>query len=1114
MRSSFMLEFDRATQNAFNGALSAKLNAGSDKLEDLSKDKHYLGLIEKNKVSNPILALDYFIEYLKTHTPEKNINVSNEILILVYNSCQTDINDRKLRCNFSWDKLFSDNFWHTLNQQKSFSYIMLYLISFEVERYINCSNIDARINHLFQNLLSDDLVKYVGIKSSNQTFKEIQQWRDYLNRLKIGWEKSHLDDAGNIKANKQMLYKNFATLQKHYTIFIHFEGITQFCDSLYDLIAQFEEFLEDGNIYNAEIELKKILEIYSRVIMYDNYIKRITIIPILISLHETFSSKIKEIKKPAIISLTPLEKRYPFFDPEASITLTLIMKCEGGGYAYNLDVLIEFGDNLQTAPGSSVYSDHIIQRAPGIFDIEIPVKVKEPINESVIAIVDLSWTDGMGMPHSFSGDEQLLLEFKCENKRVNWESFKSTSPYSTKPVQKDEDYFGRETRLQPLINDIKTNLTSSWLYGQRRIGKTSTILGIQRELIKDAEFLVAMTTYGDFSHDNPKIMIDQMVKDLVKKFNLGNNYNIHAPEPNGSLAPLKDYLWEAHQKTNKKLFFMIDEFDELPLDFYAPNNISQPFWQTLRSISTTPYAGFLLVGGENVKRLKTTWGGSLNLLRTHRADRFLQEEFLNYTLLVRNPVKHELEITDDAIQYIFRLTQGNPFFTKLLCIVIQRESCRTHNSFITERDIERYVEVAINNELEMDHFQHFIEDGVKDESAKRELQIKLRAKFLHALSKTQRSNAYAKLDLFIKATEAAGIDHDGFKRLNREFIQREIIEERSTIVSLTMPLFQQFLASRGDIELPRFFRASEEYEEFQQEQERFKVTSEELQLLSEEWGVYQGRVITAASIRDWLNQFEELRDRRRVFDLLKKIRFIKKDDLVDVLKYAFKIATSGLTEVLNKRQRKRDDVYVSYLDGPGKSGAWVANEFKVINQILNNRFIELEAIKFGSKEEVNKFENMKALVLVDDFACTGNNVLDLLKNITDTIRIYGNKFGVKIVLFVAYGFETARDSILRYIKNNDLPIEVHFGDCFTTREKIFSSDSRYFDDDIEKKHLETLLVAHYGESIDKKNPRGYQQSEVAIIFPQNCPNNSLPIFWKSKDTQGFSWKPLFPRLKN
>ena len=69
------------------------------------------------------------------------------------------------------------------------------------------------------------------------------------------------------------------------------------------------------------------------------------------------------------------------------------------------------------------------------------------------------------------------------------------------------------------------------------------------------------------------------------------------PDFSNGLAPLSGFVDEALSITEHKLLFILDEFDELPLELLRRTELSTALFQPLRQISNKSGCAFLLIGG-------------------------------------------------------------------------------------------------------------------------------------------------------------------------------------------------------------------------------------------------------------------------------------------------------------------------------------------------------------------------------------------------------------------------------------------------------------------------------------------------------------------------------------
>ena len=117
---------------------------------------------------------------------------------------------------------------------------------------------------------------------------------------------------------------------------------------------------------------------------------------------------------------------------------------------------------------------------------------------------------------------------------------------------------------------------------------------------------------------------------------------------------------------------------------------------------------------------------------------------------------------------------------------------------------------------------------------------------------------------------------------------------------------------------------------------------------------------------------------------------------------------------------------------------------------------------------------------------------------------------MKVLLFTLFGFESGIERIRKKLEELDLNVEFQIGSQLDENEKIFSTNSRYFEDEDKKKDAKAI-ISYYGEKIESKTPLGYLDFQLGVVFPDNCPNNSLPILRGSIRSANFNWDPIFYR---
>ena len=112
----------------------------------------------------------------------------------------------------------------------------------------------------------------------------------------------------------------------------------------------------------------------------------------------------------------------------------------------------------------------------------------------------------------------------------------------------------------------------------------------------------------------------------------------------------------------------------------------------------------------------------------------------------------------------------------------------------------------------------------------------------------------------------------------------------------------------------------------------------------------------------------------------------------------------------------------------------------------------------------------------------------------------------KAFLVAVCGFEDAITRVEEAALSLQFPLEIHCVDTLTDSDKAFSESSSLFAAPSDRV-LAKQLATDFGEKLERKWPLGFGNCEALVTFFSNCPNNTLPIIYKS-DT---NWTALFQR---
>jgi len=805
--------------------------------------------------------------------------------------------------------------------------------------------------------------------------------------------------------------------------------------------------------------------------------------------------------KPTNLSVYKSEKKYPLHEIGRKLFIEIQIENEGPGYAFNVELnaksLIE---NIRIEQ-----SLHNIGRLePSIQSFRIPAKVIESEKIAFIEI-EIAWKN---FDNSISV-KQFEFEIDSQRSDIDWSLIELEQPYNLEPIESVEDLVGREKIINQLVRQsCAKSIGSSYIFGQKRVGKTSIVRALKSRLSSPG-YIVVYLEGGDFVCPSPHDTIHNLGKKLCRQISCIDSRFSHIQIPafkDGALSPIIDYLDSITLMSPEiKIVFILDEFDELPIDLYKRGPLGDSFFLTLRSISGKPQFGFLLVGGERMEFIMSCQGDVLNKFTSMRVDYFDKMKFWNdFKSLVKNPVKDWFDITDKAVSFLYEQTAGNPFYTKWICarlfeIMLDRRDCHITISEIKEACNESLNEIASNS------FQHFWEDGIFEISGDRCEEVSIRRrKILLAIANLIRYNKQTTIENIYEQDIISQYDYKEVTNELNQFVRRHVLNEKSNSYQCMVNFFKEWLINTGISEIMTTFSDLDSILERRKKEEESYIRSEELVELISEWGLYKGQKITEDMVRSWLQQFGDNVNQRLMFKILQGVSFYSSSRVREKMREAHGIVTRGLVYRKDIGQRKRGDILVSYFDGPGKSGGGIyAKLYADENNIYADNVIEKNKISKAIKTK----ENLNAIVLIDDFIGSGQSATDYFNEINDEIGSFLINCNFSIYFIAICGFVDKKIKLEQHLKSLNLPVKVNICDPLDDSYRCFSEKSTIFNDAHERQKAKELAY-EYGSKIIKKNYLGYGDCQTAIIFETNCPNNNLPILW----VKSSQWYPLFRRL--
>lgn len=231
--------------------------------------------------------------------------------------------------------------------------------------------------------------------------------------------------------------------------------------------------------------------------------------------------------------------------------------------------------------------------------------------------------------------------------------------------------------------------------------------------------------------------------------------------------------------------------------------------------------------------------------------------------------------------------------------------------------------------------------------------------------------------------------------------------------------------------------------------------------------------ISKEQMETWLSNFSDTTKRRYALRLLDKLIMISNKEFKPFLRATY----NSLASKLNG-----EDKIIYSAIGKITSGSYhLLRPFQEENKLKEDLFKEFKDLKSDKKT---------ILILVDDFIGSGNTFIKFYKKNEELLR------GYKKVYYVCpISLKQGKDKIESELKLEVISAYI-LGDEYKVRNIFKETD---------KEEIQEFINGHK-DRIPEEYLWGFDDCEALITFEDNIPNNTLGIFWYSKN-----WIPLIER---
>lgn len=1087
--------------------------AGQMSLESSQMEHaHRIQVIFELLTSNPLAAMDRAIEALRDAREDNDSKTIGKLLNLFARACiaLSDV-ARPADCEHPFDHLFSRAASASSRRQIAVALARLTVAYPEVETR---PNISQRMIAFFDECFEDNLYRMAKIDKGVQTFIKVREVSSQITSLEREISETILrvtsiQDAATFRsAYFKKINSTIAKLVIHPFLpaSLREERISNFFASVEIYSRSSGPSIVES--YNQVKEgAAQLLQASSDVAThYSDIISRAIATRLIGIVTEDFLRT--PFSKQAHLRLEIGDKKYPLQAEGAQFPLEIAVCNDGPGYAF--DVVVRLAGLISDKGDVDVKDSQIdlggIQPSQTLVDI--PCKVLRGGDE-LWGEFECTWKNF----DQTTGSTSAALEFKAQRTGIQWEEAEIADPYSLSPVVSVDQLVGRadiSNRLLALTRG--QTIESAFIRGQKRVGKTSIVKALQNRLVQlfPKDYIVVYLEAGDYIAHDGKQTIEMLGHSLCREVRFADMRFSHLEEPNfsGGLAPLNGFLQDALITCPEcRMLFILDEFDELPLDLYRRGMVGDAFFRTIRSISNKRQFGFILVGSEKMEYVLSSQGDALNKFERFSVDYFdKQNAWADFQDLVRKPSAEYLDFSDSAISALYDACAGNPYFAKLICKALFASMIRKRDCYVSRRGIESAVETTLR-EIGSNSFAHFWQDGISEPPPRSEEISVARRKVLLSWADCMRKGASqvtgARVEEIINAAKAVQLSDLQVENELRDFERRQILVSTDRRYSAKVVLFGRWLIERGYQDIVTALLDKDALIQFKNQEEINRVKEEEIAKLISTWDSFLGQRVGVESVRVWLNQFKGTENQRSAFKILQALRFYSADLIRQKMREVHGIVTRQIVWQRKARQPKRRDLVVSAIGGLAHSGAEYARRYADENQIYPDNVVALEQIPEllqGPDSEI------KGVILVDDFIGTGDTLSGEIAKFPATVRDALEQTSTPVFLLVVVGYTKGIKVVEDAISRAALNISLHVCDIIPSDESMFGNRAKTFSTDDERLRAKDMAY-EYGVGLVPKAPLGYGDTQAAIVFENKIPNNCPPILWQETST----WKPLFRR---
>ncbi|MFZ5819816.1 MAG: tetratricopeptide repeat protein [Chloroflexota bacterium] len=267
------------------------------------------------------------------------------------------------------------------------------------------------------------------------------------------------------------------------------------------------------------------------------------------------------------------------------------------------------------------------------------------------------------------------------------------------PVTEQRMFFGREDIFQWIENSIAGRYADHILvvHGQRRVGKTSVLKQLGNRLPE--RYIPVFFDLQGRTHTTLDHFLWWLARETVRVLKQERGVEVPIPEKD-DFARDPEYFENAFlpglgpSLGDNSLLYTFDEFDNLE-ESDVKEELARPLTDYLRRLMGRGEMNFIFSIGSSGRKLENMQAAYTEFFKTalYKKISFLSKEQTHG--LVTRPVEGVLEYERAAVERIYRITSGHPYFTQLTCHELFARCQSTQQRKIAVADVESVLDDVV-----------------------------------------------------------------------------------------------------------------------------------------------------------------------------------------------------------------------------------------------------------------------------------------------------------------------------------------------------------------------------------------------------------------------------------